>query len=136
MKQYILNNRYWIATCLVFITLLIDVYTDWRRWSGKVKETIDHLRGWFLRCILIIPALYLFGLLYFSIPMVVFGYAVLFNGFLNTAMGLPWFRKGTSSYWDRKDLQYPILVWVKYIGFMVFTILYVIVNTISNLVIS
>ena len=101
-----------IAFMIFKLTLLVDLVTDVRLYFGRKK--VNHVRGAILRILALSPVVYLLG--WQSIPMLFFLYMVLFNGLYNRCIGQKWEFLGTTSFLDRIQSKYRILVLVKYIG--------------------
>ncbi|MEP7375525.1 MAG: hypothetical protein ABI675_19425 [Chitinophagaceae bacterium] len=117
------NTIYPVMTgiILVIATICIDLFTDIRLFYKKKK--VNHTRGALLRLIGLIPAVYFMGWL--SIPMIGFWYMVLFNGIYNIFIGKRWEFVGVTARLDVIQRKHPWLKYVKYIGLILSTILYI-----------
>lgn len=102
------------------IVLAVDLFTDVRRYYQKRK--VNHSRGLVLRLVGLAPAVYLIGLE--SIPMLGFGYLVLFNGLYNLLIGQKWEFVGTTAVLDRWQRRNPWFKWSKYAGLIISTVIY------------
>lgn len=124
-----------LAVIIFAATLLIDVYTDIKRWKkGVVTDDvkISHIRGALLRSFGLAPVIFILG--WQSIPAVGFLYWFLFDGLFNHIRGFNWWFTGSDDKNDAKTddfLQSISLTkqkWIKIGGTIISVILYIILS--------
>lgn len=95
---------------IYLLTLAVDLITDYRIWAHK--KIVNHIRGGLLRCIGLIPAVWLMG--WYSIGLV-FTYWLVFDLIFGTLIIRNPLFLGTTGYLDRLQHRYTWLVIVKFV---------------------
>ena len=97
---------------ILILTIGVDLITDVNLYYKKGK--VNHVRGAALRLICLAPASYLMGWQF--IPLILFAYWILFEGFYNLLIGQKWNYVGETARIDKLQRKYPVIYWLKYIG--------------------